>query len=129
MKKKLLSPEHILRLAIFGEFIGHGVFALQLKEGWLPYFASVGIGEEIALQLLPLIGAMDILVAFIVLLAPFRIVVAWAALWGFVTALIRPVAGQPIWDFMERWANWGAPLALLYLQGIPKKTKDWFSHK
>jgi len=27
--------EWILRIAVAGEFIGHGVFALQGKEGWV----------------------------------------------------------------------------------------------
>jgi len=35
--------------------------------------------------------------------------------WGFWTALVRPLVGEPIWDFVERWANWGAPLALYLL--------------
>jgi hypothetical protein len=69
---------------------------------------------------------MDIVVALIALFYPIRVVLAWAALWGLWTALLRPIAGEPIWDFVERWANWAAPLALLYLRGIPKKAKDWF---
>ena len=115
----------ILRIGIAGEFIGHGVFALGLKASWLPYFAAVGIPEQAARMLLPLIGIMDIAVGLLILLYPIRIIVAWAALWGFWTALLRPLAGEPIWDFVERWANWAAPLALLCLQGFPKKVKDW----
>ena len=77
------------------------------------------------MMVLVLIGSMDIAVGFLILLYPIRIIVAWAALWGFWTALLRPLAGEPIWDFVERWANWAAPLALLCLQGFPKKVKDW----
>ena len=72
---------------------------------------------------------MDLLVAVTVLFAPWRIILIWAAIWGFWTALLRPIAGEPIWDFFERWANWAAPLALLALQGFPKKAKDWFKVK
>jgi len=50
-----------------------------------------------------------------VLLKPIKSVLLWAAFWGFWTALVRPIVGQPIWDFVERSANWGAPLALYYL--------------
>lgn len=57
----------ILRLGVFGEFLGHGIFALQTKASWLPYFASVGISESAARTLMPLIGAMDVTVALIVL--------------------------------------------------------------
>jgi len=55
-----------------------------------------------------------------------RLVLLWAVFWTFITALIRPIAGDPIWDFIERFANIGAPLALLSLVGLPKKVKEWF---
>lgn len=61
----------------------------------------------------------------IILVKPIRIVLLWAAIWGFWTALVRPIVGEPIWDFVERWANWGTPLALLFLLGLPKNLKDW----
>jgi hypothetical protein len=124
MKNK--AAQWILRIGVFGSFLGHGVFAILGKESWILYFTSVGISEASAITLLPLIGYLDVLVAIAVLFKPLRFVLAWAALWGLTTALIRPIAGEPIWDFVERSANWAAPLALLYLQGIPKKAKDWF---
>jgi hypothetical protein len=128
MKNKVVSKvEWILRIGVFGSFLGHGVFALMIKEGWIPYFTAIGIPETTAATLLPLIGILDILVAIAVLYKPLRGILAWAAFWGFLTALIRPIAGEPIWDFVERSANWAAPLALLYLQGIPKKAKDWWT--
>ena len=36
---------------------------------------------------------------------------------------------DPIWDFVERWANWGAPLALLLLLGWPKNLKTGSADK
>jgi hypothetical protein len=125
LSSKVSSVEWILRIGIFGSFLGHGVFALGIKEGWIPYFTAVGFSESSAVTLLPLIGAMDVVIAFLVLFMPLRIILAWAAFWGFLTALMRPIAGEPIWDFVERWANWAAPLALLYLQGLPKKMNGW----
>ena len=124
--KDSVKAEWALRIAVFGSFLGHGVFALQGKESWIPYFTSVGISESMAATLLPLIGTMDVVVALFALFYPIRAVLAWATVWGFATALIRPISGEPIWDFVERAANWGAPLALLYLKGIPKKAKEWF---
>ena len=120
------DPEWILRLGIFGTFLGHGVFALGIKAGWIPYFTNLGFSETFATAILPIIGFMDILVALIILIKPFKFILAWAALWGFWTALVRPLSGDPIWDFIERFANWAAPLALLCMQGYPKKLKDWF---
>jgi hypothetical protein len=120
------KTEWILRIGVFGAFLGHGVFALQGKQSWIPYFTSVGISESAANTLLPLIGGMDVVVGLLALVWPLRIVLVWATLWGLVTALIRPISGEPIWDFVERAANWAAPLALLYLYGLPRTLKDWF---
>ena len=120
------TVEWILRIAVAGEFLGHGVFALQGKEGWIPYFEALGLTPDFALSVLPWIGAMDILLAILVLVKPIRLALLWMAFWGLWTALLRPIAGEPIWDFVERWANWGAPLALLYLYGgFPKSFKEW----
>ena len=116
----------VLRVAVAGEFIGHGVFALQGKESWIPYFTSVGFTPETGALLLPIIGVVDIALAILILIKPIRAALLWMAFWGFATALIRPIAGEPIWDFVERFANIGAPLALLLLVGWPKRLKEWF---
>lgn len=119
--------EWVLRIAVAGEFLGHGVFALQGKAQWLGWFANFGITDAaLAAQILSLVGLLDLAVALIVLVRPVPAVLLWAAFWGFWTALVRPLVGEPVWDFVERWANWGAPLALLFLVGWPKQWKDWF---
>jgi hypothetical protein len=120
--------EWVLRIAVAGEFLGHGMFALQGKEGWFKYFAPFGItNPETIVGLLTLIGIMDMLMVVLVLLKPIRISLLWMALWGLWTALIRwPIGPDPVWDFIERWANWGAPLALLMLRGWPTSVKEWF---
>ena len=126
MNTKLI--EWVLRISVAGEFIGHGVFALQGKLGWIKYFTALGFTPDFAQSVLPFIGIADLAVALIVLLKPIRAILLWATLWGFWTALLRPLGGDPIWDFVERWANWGAPLALLLLfKGWPKGIKEWFS--
>ncbi|MDP2926796.1 MAG: hypothetical protein Q8N65_01520 [bacterium] len=118
--------EWVLRVAVAGEFIGHGVFALSGKPAWIDWIRQL-TGAEIgaAATLLTLIGLIDLFVALVILVRPIRAVVLWAAFWGFWTALMRPLVGEPIWDFIERWANWGAPLALLLLLGWPKNWKEW----
>lgn len=119
--------EWVLRVAVAGEFIGHGVFALQGKKDWIGWFTNFGVSDaSIAATILFWIGVMDILLAVLVLVRPVRLALLWMAFWGFWTALIRPLVGMPVWDFVERWANWGAPLALLLLLGWPKNWKEWF---
>jgi hypothetical protein len=122
--------EWILRLGVFGTFLGHGLFALTIKQSWFPYFTGVGIAESSIPTLLILIGIMDVVVALFALFRPIRGVLAWAVFWGVVTALIRPITGDffglDFLDFVERASNFMAPLALLYLYGLPKKFNGWF---
>lgn len=118
----------VLRVSVAGEFLGHGVFALQGKQQWLGWIQQIlGTTPDVSAQLLLAIGILDIAVAALVLIKPIRAALLWAAFWGFWTALVRPIIGEPIWDFIERWANWGAPLALLLLLGWPRRAKDWLS--
>ena len=117
----------VLRVAVFGSFLGHGMFALQGKTqwiGWIPQLTGADAGT--AATLLTMVGLLDILVSLVVLIKPIRVVLLWATLWGFWTALVRPLVGEPIWDFVERWANWGAPLALLLIMGWPQNWREWF---
>lgn len=118
--------ERVLRIAVAGEFIGHGIFALEGKNAWVGWIQKLtGVDAEMATRLLFLIGALDIAVAILVLIKPIRIALLWMVFWGFWTALVRPIVGEPVWDFVERWANWGAPLALLLLIGWPKSLREW----
>ena len=120
------KAEWVLRIAVAGEFIGHGVFAFEQKAGWIKDFEAVGYSPEQAFLLMPFIGMVDIALAILILVKPVRIALLWMAFWGFWTALLRPIAGEPVWDFVERSANWGAPLALLFLIGWPKSGREWF---
>ena len=113
------------------------VFVLALDSGkgnedaavfFLKYFDAFGITDpNTIVTLLLIVGIMDVTLALMVLIKPIRIFVLWMALWGLWTALIRwPFGGDPVWDFLERWTNWGAPLALLLLRGWPGNIKEWF---
>lgn len=124
MNTKLI--EWVLRISVAGEFIGHGVFAVQGKKDWVGWFAQFGVTDAgTAAQLLFLIGITDIAVAILILIKPVRLALLWMVFWGFWTALVRPMVGMPVWDFVERWANWGAPLALLLMIGWPRNARDW----
>ena len=124
--QKLL--EWVLRISVAGGFFGHGMFAVQGKQGWFKYFEAVGINDnETIITLLFLVGLMDIALAILILLKPVRVALLWMAIWGLWTAMIRwPAGPDPIWDFVERWPNWGAPLALLLLVGWPKNWRELF---
>lgn len=120
MKKHYI--EWILRIGVAGEFLGHGLLALQGKQQWVGWMQQMtGFDAPVATQALFVIGLSDVLVAFIVLVKPMRPVLLWAAFWGFWTALLRPLVGESVLDFVERWANWAAPLALYFLLEKQKK--------
>ncbi|MBI2484686.1 hypothetical protein HYW18_00850 [Candidatus Uhrbacteria bacterium] len=126
MKPSLL--EWILRVAVAGEFLGHGMFGLLGKEAWNGWVSQIlGTSIETSAQIVTYVGALDVLIAILVLFYPIRLALLWAAAWGFWTALLRPIVGEPVWDFVERWANWGAPLALTLLQGWPKNWRGWLT--
>lgn len=116
----------LLRIGGFGVFFGHGVVAFQGNEAWIPLLTTFGFSVESAILLLSIIGIIDIVVAFLILFLPLRIILIWASLWAFATALSRPMAGLSIWAFIERAGNWVVPLSLLIIQGFPKKIRDLF---
>jgi hypothetical protein len=123
LKDKL---ELVLRIGVFGVFLGHGIFAIEGKQRFIEMIQSmVPVDAATATSLLFAVGVVDILVAFSVLLKPQKYVLVYATVWAFMTALARITAGDPVWDFVERAANWAAPLALLlYVQYKSKIKKE-----
>lgn len=108
----------ILRLGSAGCYIGHGAFGVITKAAWVPYFAVAGIGGPMAWRLMPWIGWMDITIGLLVLLWPCRALHAWGVVWCVWTALLRPLAGEPFWEALERAGNYGVPLAILAVVGL-----------
>jgi hypothetical protein len=106
-------------------FVGHGAFGFYRKEAWVPYFAVVGIGRDTARALMPWVGMMDISVGLAVLLSPRRALLAWMMLWATWTAILRPLAGEPAWEALERAGNYGVPLAFLLLSA-PGAGREWW---
>ncbi len=119
----------VLRITAACCFIGHGAWGVITKEGWLPFFRSQGIPDDIAWKLMPIIGALDIIMGILLLIKPRRIIIMWMLIWALWTAILRPISGTPgTWEFWERAGNFLPPLMLLILGGaIAMKWKDWFS--
>jgi len=106
----------LLKIGVFLTFFGHGVLAIQIQENWIYYLETVGFSNVDAINTLQIIGFLDITAAFIILIKPYKVIIIWAIFWAFSTALIRPIAGESIFSFVERGANWILPLAL-YIYG------------
>lgn len=107
--------EWILRVGVFGTFLGHGFIAASINPKWVVYLNSIGFTDELALKIMPVIGVIDIIVAILILVKPMKPVVLYAFVWALLTALIRPISGESFLEFIERSANWAAPLALYFL--------------
>ncbi len=105
----------VLRIGVAGTFIGHGILAVGQKEDWVHFLTFWGFSVDTSMQLLVVIGVLDILVGVITLVRPWKPALLYAAIWAFLAALMRPITGDSILEFVERSANWAAPLALYLL--------------
>lgn len=111
----IILVKTFLRIGIFGTFLGHGINAILVKASWIHLITAFGFSNEFAIQVMPFIGVLDVIIALSVLIYPIRIVLIWAIFWAFITALSRPISGEPYIEFIERSANWVTPLVLLFL--------------
>ncbi len=121
--------EWILRVGVAACFIGHGAFGIITKAAWVPYFAVWGIPEPWAWRLMPIAGAVDIAIGALTLFRPIPAVLLYMTFWGLQTACPRPLAGQGVWELLERAGNYGVPLAFLLLLGGGGSLRDWFSSR
>jgi hypothetical protein len=118
---------YTLRFASAMCFLGHGAFGIITKPIWCNYFGVFGIGHEMSYKLMPMVGTMDILMGISLLIYPTAMVFRWLVIWGTMTALCRPLSGEPFAEFIERAGNYGVPLALLILCSSDLKGKTWLT--
>jgi hypothetical protein len=65
---------------------------------------------------MPIIGILDIIVGFVCLfMEKCPLIYCWAFVWGLATAIMRPLAGESMFGFIERAGNFCPALALLWL--------------
>jgi hypothetical protein len=120
--------EAILRVVTAAAFIGHGAFgAVMAKEAWFGYFSAVGIDAAtvVAASLISLVGWFEMLLGLVILVKPIRAVLLAIVLWKIGIEFLRPLAGEPMWEFIERASNMIAPLALIYVRGWPTSLRAW----
>jgi hypothetical protein len=117
----------LFRLALCAEFVGHGAFGVMTKQGWVPYFTLFGFPEAWAWRLMPAVGSIDITLGFLALLAPMRAGLLYMGCWGLFTAVLRPLAGESGWEFLERSYNFGLPFLMLWMHGVGTTARSWFT--
>jgi hypothetical protein len=84
--------------------IGHGGFAFAMRKDWSGYAATIGISPATlaAHPLTPLAGRFEAGLGLLVLAWPARGVLFFVVAWKLGTEALRPLAGEPIWEFVER---------------------------
>lgn len=92
---------------------GHGWLALVGKPLLAGHLAAVGLDAS----LLPLIGALELTTALACLFRPSRALLLSIAVWKVASEALFPIAGAPIWEFIERGGSYVAPLAGAMLIG------------
>jgi phosphohistidine phosphatase SixA len=108
-------------------FIGHGAFGIITKEAWLPFFGLVGIGREAALDLMPVVGTVDIIMGLTVLITPRPAALLYMVAWALWTAALRPLTGDSVFEMLERAGNYGVPLAMLIMCRPAAGWRSWFA--
>lgn len=117
------GAEWLARVAIGLTFIAHGIEALQHYPAFIDMLL-IGLGnlgweslsEQMATQMLTVIGAIDVVVGVLIIAVRARPVAGYMAFWGLVTAIARIVAygwENGWYECGVRMVHVGLPLALL----------------
>jgi hypothetical protein len=113
-----LTPErealvrHALLVTTVLLLVGHAGLALGQKPLLVGHASAVGLSAASVV----LVGWVELALAALVLAVPAPAVLVGVAAWKIGTEMLFPVAGAPIWEFIERGGSYGAPLALAVLQ-------------
>lgn len=90
---------------------GHGGLAAQGK----PLLASHAAIAGMPPSALSLVGFAEMSAALLLLVSPSATLLAGIAAWKIATEALFPIAGAPVWEFVERGGSYAAPLALALL--------------
>jgi hypothetical protein len=108
--------------------IGHGAFDCAMHKDWSGYAAALGIAPATvaAHPLRPFAGWAEVVFGLLVLVCPIAPALVFVFVWKVGTEALRPLAGEPMWEFVERSGSYAAPLALLMLRlaCIPDPSAD-----
>lgn len=109
-----MNPGMLLRIGGGICFLGHGLLALSGKTGFVGLLGSLGLDPEQALNLLKIIGCIDILVGLLILFKPNKLVLQWATVWTTMTIAAWGIHGDGLMDLARRVPYVTTPLALLF---------------
>lgn len=103
----------LLRLSTVLLLLGHGALNLLVrKPAFGAQYAMLGLHGPWAETL---VGAIECVLALAVLLRPGFGLLVLVLAWKLATEALPPLAGSPIWVFIEHGGSYAAPLALALL--------------
>lgn len=112
----------ILRLTTAGLLAGHAALGLLVhKPGLARHYAALGMSQPAAL--VPAVGAFEFFLAALVLVRPRPALLVVICFWKIATESLFLVSGSPIWELIERFGSYAAPLALVLLLARPRPTE------
>jgi hypothetical protein len=121
---KAVAMHWILRVGTALLLVGHGGFGVWMhKQVWLGYFAELGVspGAVADLQLFYVVGWLEIALGLAVLLKPVRPLLIAVCAYKIGTEALRPLAGEPMWEFIERAGSYLAPVALVMVNNYLRR--------
>jgi hypothetical protein len=130
-RRRATVLEWILRLATAGAFIGHGAYgAFVRKPGWYGFLTELGYSRATvdAHNLIVWFGGFEMALGLVALVLPVPALLLFMFMWKMGSEFIwYPVHGLPAWEFVERWSNYTAPLALIIVvaRGWPRGLQAW----
>jgi hypothetical protein len=107
-----LTLRRVLQWTTAVLLFGHGALAAVTgKTLFATHYAALGLPGTIA----PYIGGIEMVVAVAALFLPVPAVFIAIAVWKLGTEALFPVAGAPIWEFIERAGSYAAPIGVAIL--------------
>jgi len=103
----------VLRLTTCALLLGHGALGLLVHKALLGVqYSAIGLqGAWVE----PSIGGFECALALAVLFRPGFGLLLFVVAWKLATEALPPIAGSPIWVFIEHGGSYAAPLALALL--------------
>lgn len=125
-----------IQFSIFLIFMSHGIGCFLKNSLYVDYiigfvgdYTPFSIRQRGAEQLLIIIGIIDVVVAVLVLIKPFKYLLYWLIFWGFLTSLLRIVDASILnyVEFLMRVPHFGLPLVLLLVYNNKTKVENYSS--
>jgi hypothetical protein len=113
----------VVRISIALLLMGHGGLGIWAhKKEWADFFGFFGIsaGTVASAHLSQYVGVFEIVLGLAVLVKPVRGLIVFVLVWKLGTELLRPLVGQPMFQFIERSGDYVLPVGLLLLAGLQR---------